>query len=271
MTVEAPASNGSLPDRSQQVQSIDKVKQLLGNDDKIKVAGINCDGILRGKVMHKSKFLAPRIVELEFMNYQTPTQDGYHDPHGRHNLAAFLSSNSPSALRTLTSGSFGYSASRPIMAKTYFHDIFDMSIKLDCPIEGWHTESGQSVYEAALAVSPWDKMADNVALFKSVPSFLHFGITHGVTPCFMAKPVQGLPGNSGHIHVSLTDLEGTNAFARDTPDPNAAWSDLAYLSNTGRYFRAGVLEALPDIMPLFAPNVNSYKRLIENYCKPSAT
>jgi glutamine synthetase len=43
---------------------------------------------------------------------------------------------------------------------------------------------------------------------------------------------------------------------------------MAYLSDTGRHFLAGIIEAMPDIMPLFAPNVNSFKRLIENYWAP---
>lgn len=84
----------------------------------------------------------------------------------------------------------------------------------------------------------------------------------------MAKPIQGQPGSSGHIHVSLCDLEGRNLFARDTPDPNAQWPDSAGLSDLGRHFLAGVLEALPDIMPLFAPTINSYKRLVENFWAP---
>lgn len=84
----------------------------------------------------------------------------------------------------------------------------------------------------------------------------------------MAKPVYGLPGNSGHIHISLTNLQGKNLFARETRDDSAQWSDIAWLSDIGRHFLAGVLEALPDIMPLLAPTVNSYKRLIENYWAP---
>ena len=91
---------------------------------------------------------------------------------------------------------------------------------------------------------------------------------HGITPCFMAKPMAATAGNSGHIHVSLADKNGTNLFARETPDPNAQWSDIEYLSDMGRHFLAGLLEALPDIMPLFAPTVNSYKRLVENYWAP---
>lgn len=91
---------------------------------------------------------------------------------------------------------------------------------------------------------------------------------YNITPCFMAKPIHGVPGNSGHVHVSLTDLEGNNIFARSTPDPDAPWPDVASLSDAGRHFLAGLLDALPDIMALFAPTVNSYKRLIENYWAP---
>lgn len=37
---------------------IQKVAELLVNDDKVKVAGIDADGLLRGKVIDKDKFLA---------------------------------------------------------------------------------------------------------------------------------------------------------------------------------------------------------------------
>lgn len=74
--------------------------------------------------------------------------------------------------------------------------------------------------------------------------------------------------NSGHIHVSLCTTDGHNLFARDAADPDARWSDIAHLSDTGRFFLAGVLEALPDVIPLFAPTINSYKRLVEHYWTP---
>jgi glutamine synthetase len=95
------------------------------------------------------------------------------------------------------------------------------------------------------------------------------GMENDITPCFMAKPVFGLAGSSGHIHISLVDSAGKNAFARDTPDPEAQWKDIECLSDTGRHFLAGLLTALPDLMPLFAPTVNSYKRLVENYWAPT--
>jgi len=84
----------------------------------------------------------------------------------------------------------------------------------------------------------------------------------------MAKPKHGLPGNSGHMHISLVNSEGKNLLARDEPDPNPPYPDIAHLSDLGRHFLAGILEGLPDVMPLVAPTVNSYKRLVENFWAP---
>ena len=84
----------------------------------------------------------------------------------------------------------------------------------------------------------------------------------------MAKPREGLPGNSGHMHISIVDKSGNNLFYRGSKDPDPPYPDLAHLSDTGRYFLAGLLDGLPDIMPIVAPTVNSYKRLVENFWAP---
>lgn len=109
-------------------------------------------------------------------------------------------------------------------------------------------------------------MADKASLFKLVVKSL--GSQFGITPCFMAKPREGLPGNSGHMHVSIVDNNGTNLFARESEDTSAPYSDIAFLSDLGRHFLAGLIDGLPDIMPILAPNVNSYKRLVENFWAP---
>lgn len=93
--------------------------------------------------------------------------------------------------------------------------------------------------------------------------------SYGITPCFMAKPREGLPGNSGHMHISLMSSKtGENLFARSSEDTSATFPDIRFLSNMGRQFLAGLLEGLPDIMPILAPTVNSYKRLVENFWAP---
>lgn len=85
----------------------------------------------------------------------------------------------------------------------------------------------------------------------------------------MAKPREGLPGNSGHMHVSLIDSStGQNLLYGGNEDPNPPYSDVRYLSDLGRQFLAGLLDGLPDIMPIVAPTVNSYKRLVENFWAP---
>ncbi len=94
------------------------------------------------------------------------------------------------------------------------------------------------------------------------------GIKHGITPTFMAKPHEGLPGCSGHMHISILDERGANLLGRATPDASAPWPDAARLSDFGRHFLAGLLDGLPDVMPLVAPTVNSYKRLVENFWAP---
>jgi glutamine synthetase len=109
-------------------------------------------------------------------------------------------------------------------------------------------------------------MADRAGLFKYVVKSL--GSKHGITPAFMAKPREGLPGNSGHMHISVVSDTGKNAFFREEPDPSAPYPDLVHLSDLGRQFLAGLLTGLPDMMPIFGPTINSYKRLVENYWAP---
>lgn len=161
---------------------------------------------------------------------------------------------------------FGYSITRPVHNQEYYYSIFNTCAKFGCGIEGWHTESGPGVFEAALEFGEIQAMADKASMFKLVVKSL--GSKFGITPCFMAKPREGLPGNSGHMHVSIVDKDGKNLFARETEDTEHEWQDVRHLSDLGRHFLAGLIDGLPDIMPILAPNVNSYKRLVENFWAP---
>ena len=161
---------------------------------------------------------------------------------------------------------FGYSLTRPVHNQDYYYDIFSTCEKFRCNIEGWHTESGPGVYEAALEYHEVKEMADRASLFKYAVKSI--ASKHGITPCFMAKPRQGLPGNSGHVHCSLVSKSGKNLFFRGEKDPNPPFKDVEFLSDIGRHFLAGVIDGLADIMPIVAPTINSYKRLVENFWAP---
>jgi hypothetical protein len=62
---------------------------------------------------------------------------------------------------------FGYSLTRPVHNQDYYYGIFDACEKFNCGIEGWHTESGPGVFEAALSFGEIQQMADKAGLFKS--------------------------------------------------------------------------------------------------------
>ncbi|KAI9675292.1 MAG: hypothetical protein M1817_001195 [Caeruleum heppii] len=205
-------------------------------------------------------------AEYEFYQFRAPSNDSASTEKNSSSTATFLQRNPVDDLPPLTQGMFGYSLTRPVHNQDYYYGIFDACEKFRCGIEGWHTESGPGVYEAALEFGEIRDMADKAGLFKYVVKSI--GSKHGITPCFMAKPRQGMPGNSGHMHVSLIDSSGKNLFYRGSEDPSPPYPDLAHLSDLGRHFLAGLLDGLADVVPLVAPTVNSYKRLVENFWAP---
>lgn len=93
------------------------------------------------------------VVELEFMNFQTPTENGYTNNGDPRDLTSFLDKNAPSSLRYLTSGIFTYSSIRPLATKTYFHQIFDKCVQFRTNLESWHTEAAPGVFEAVCCVN----------------------------------------------------------------------------------------------------------------------
>ncbi|PZD71886.1 Glutamine synthetase 3 [Acaryochloris thomasi RCC1774] len=74
----------------------------------------------------------------------------------------------------------------------------------------------------------------------------------GFTATFMPKPFSHITGSGGHVHNSLWQGE-TNSFAEG--------ADKGGLSPVGYHFLGGVLEHAKGLTALFAPTVNSYRRL----------
>ena len=128
------------------------------------------------------------------------------------------------------------------------------------PLEGLHTETGPGVTEAAIEYSDILEAADRAALFKLAAK--QIGFKHGIIPSFMAKQISSLPGCSGHIHQSLWDMEKKNNLFYDSNKANK-------ISEVMNSFIAGQLICLPEIMPMFAPTINSYKRLVERAWAPT--
>lgn len=160
----------------------------------------------------------------------------------------------------LTPGMFGYSVLRASQQGNYFNDLFDQMKKFNVPLEGIHTETGPGVYEAAIFYSEILEAADRAALFKSgVKEIAH---RHGIMASFMAKWNETLPGCSGHVHQSLWSANGKENLFFDK-ESNSGISAL--MEN----YIAGQLHCLPHILPMYAPNINSYKRLVEGAWAPT--
>jgi glutamine synthetase len=123
-----------------------------------------------------------------------------------------------------------------------------------------HTETGPGVYEAAITYSDALLAADRGVLFKA--SVKEIAQRHDIVPTFMARWNDKLPGSSGHIHQSLVNIDsGTPAFF-DDKDPNR-------MSDTFKHYLAGIIKLLPELLPMLAPTVNSYKRLVEGFWAPT--
>ncbi|WP_209328943.1 glutamine synthetase family protein [Lunatimonas salinarum] len=184
--------------------------------------------------------------EFEWFNFET-TPDAFH-------------SGEPGRTKPMTPGMFGYSILKSSQKSAFFHDLFDSCAGFGIPLEGLHTETGPGVYEAAIQYGDVLEAADRATLFKTTVKEIAY--RHGVMATFMAKWSEKLPGNGGHIHQSLWDLEKkTNLFFNP--------ADRYHMSETMKHYVAGQLHCLPHMLPLVAPTINSYKRLVEGAWAPT--
>lgn len=163
-------------------------------------------------------------------------------------------------LTPLTPGMFGYSILRSSLKNSFFTDLFELLNKFNVPLEGLHTETGPGTYEAALVYANILEAADRAVLFKTAVKEIAY--RHGIMATFMAKISEHLPGCGGHVHQSLWNKKQTeNLFYDD--------KDAMKMSGLMKNYMAGQLFCLPQILPMFAPTVNSYKRLVEGAWAPT--
>jgi glutamine synthetase len=165
-----------------------------------------------------------------------------------------------STLKPMTQGMFGYSILRASQGSTYFHALFDGLKQYGVPLEGLHTETGPGVYEAAILYADVLEAADRAVLFKA--GVKEIACRHGILPTFMAKISPDLPGCSGHVHQSLWAADGSQNLFYDAASPTG-------ISPLMESYIAGQLHCLPHILPMVAPTVNSYKRLVEGAWAPT--
>jgi len=163
-------------------------------------------------------------------------------------------------LKTLTPGYFGYSLLRSGVHVELHQALLQLATDMRMPIEGLHTETGPGVIEAALHYTEALEAADRAALFKTFVKVL--AQRRGLMATFMAKWSQQLPGQSGHLHLSLQRADGSAAF-HDPQQPQM-------ISDQLRWFVGGQQALMPEILAMVACNVNSYSRLVPGFWAPTA-
>ena len=119
------------------------------------------------------------------------------------------------------------------------------------------TRSAPSQHEIDLRHTDAMTMADTVMTYRVVVK--EIAQRNDCYATFMPKPLAGVNGSGMHIHQSLFK-GGHNAFY-DAEDPDK-------LSDTGRYFIAGLLKHAREITSVTNQWVNSYKRLVPNFEAP---
>lgn len=138
-----------------------------------------------------------------------------------------------------------------------FDQLYAYSDTLGLSVDTLSHEAGNGQMEVNFDHGEALDLADQVFLFKR--TVRQVAMRMGVYATFMAKPMQNEPGSAMHIHQSVVDADsGRNLFS----DANGADTPL-FMSHI-----AGLQKYLPYAMPLLAPNVNSYRRLVPNSDAP---
>ncbi|NNG04818.1 MAG: glutamine synthetase [Inquilinus sp.] len=131
-----------------------------------------------------------------------------------------------------------------------FEDVYDFCEAMGVDVDTLSHESGAAQIEINFNHGAPLELADQVLLFKR--AVREAAMRHDIYATFMAKPMQSEPGSAMHLHQSVLDSNtGRNLFAAE----DGADTPLF------RSFIAGLQKYVPAAMPLFAPNVNSYRRL----------
>jgi len=126
-------------------------------------------------------------------------------------------------------------------------------------VVGMGAEYGAGQLEINLHHEPPIKAADDLLTFRETVKAL--ARRRGLIASFMPKPYDHLAGNGVHVHLSLWDMEGSE-------DHSAGDGPLG-LSAAMAHFIAGVLIHAPALCGVFAPTVNSYKRLLPGSWAPA--
>ncbi|MDA0195481.1 MAG: glutamine synthetase family protein [Bacteroidetes bacterium] len=128
------------------------------------------------------------------------------------------------------------------------------------PVENSKGEWGLGQHELNVRYAEIMKMGDRHVVYKQCLKELADEM--GLSVTFMAKFHTERAGSSCHIHISLWQ-EGKNLFVGDQQFGPVKGSEIF------GHFLGGWIKFTPDVMPFYAPTINSYKRYIDGSWAPT--
>jgi glutamine synthetase len=132
-----------------------------------------------------------------------------------------------------------------------FEDMYDWCEIQGLDIDTLIHEDGPAQMEINFSHGNALSLADQVFVFKR--TLREAALKHNVCVTFMAKPVTDEPGSAMHIHQSVIHtVSGKNIFTNEDGTKSALF--LGYI--------AGLQKFIPELLPLMAPNVNSFRRFL---------
>jgi glutamine synthetase len=144
------------------------------------------------------------------------------------------------------------------LANAVRRDMMNVLEEMGIRVENSHHEIAAGQHEIDFEYDEALRSADNSVTLKYTLKAI--AQKHGLHATFMPKPVFGTPGSGMHVHQSLFDRDGNNAFA-DAADEYG-------LSDLAKHFIAGQLTHARAMSAVLAPLVNSYKRLVPGFEAP---
>src|SRR5215203_4269668 len=138
-----------------------------------------------------------------------------------------------------------------------FEDVYAYCKQMALNVDTLIHETGAGQMEINFFHDDPLALADEVFFFKR--TVREAALRHGMFATFMAKPIAGEPGSALHVHRSLVDkASGRNLFSQEdgTASREFAW------------FIGGLQRYAPAATSLFAPYVNSYRRLARHTAAP---
>ncbi len=205
----------------------------LETDGEMDARAVLADQVAR---MKKQGLTPVTAVELEFYVTQ-PGKDG-----------AFTL-EPPAGMTTDPDAAGTYDFADLDALQPFIDDIYRVAEAQSLPVDAVIQESGPAQFEINLKHRDDAVQAalDGLLLKRAVKAAAR---AHNLNATFMAKPHHEWCGSGMHIHMSLVDKTGANAFAGKPVSP------------LFRHAIGGLRETMADFMAIWAQGANSYRRYV---------